>query len=128
MTIWDFFVWFFWFYIAVACIVIFIRIIVDLFQDKELNGWAKALWVIFLILAPFLAALIYLVARGQAMAQRSAARAQQASEASNEYIRSVAGSPSSAASEIEAGKKLLDSGAITPAEYEQLKAKSLASA
>ena len=128
MTIWDFFVWFFWFYIAVACIVIFIRIIVDLFQDKELNGWAKALWVIFLILAPFLAALIYLVARGQAMAQRNAARAQQAAVASNEYIRSVAGSPTSAASEIEAGKKLLDSGAITPAEYEKLKAKSLASA
>jgi hypothetical protein len=127
VTIWDFFVWFFWFYIAISCIWIFITIIVDVFRDSTLNGWAKALWVIFLVFLPFLAALVYLIARGRSMAERSAALSRQATAGTDQYIRSVAGTNSSA-SEIESGKRLLDSGAITPAEYETLKAKALASA
>ena len=127
VTIWDFFVWFFWFYIAISCIWIFITIIVDVFRDSTLNGWAKALWVIFLVFLPFLAALIYLIARGHSMAERSAAQARQAAAGTDQYIRSVAGT-NSAASEIESSKRLLDSGAITPAEYDTLKAKALASA
>jgi ABC-type multidrug transport system fused ATPase/permease subunit len=127
VTIWDFFVWFFWFYIAISCIWIFITIIVDVFRDSTLNGWAKALWVIFLVFLPFLAAIIYLIARGRSMAERSAALSRQAAAGNDQYIRSVAGT-NSAASEIESGKRLLDSGAITPAEYETLKAKALAAA
>lgn len=128
MSIWDFFVWFFWFYIAIACIWIFISIIVDVFRDHSLNGWAKALWVLFLVFLPFLAALIYLIARGKGMAERGAARQREATQYTDDYIRSVAGtsSASSPAAEIESAKRLLDAGAVTSAEYEQLKANAMA--
>lgn len=124
MSFWDFIVWSFWFYLVIVCISIFIRVIIDVFRDPELSGWAKALWILFLVVLPFLAAFIYLIARGGRMAQRSAAGAMEAQVASDQYIRSVASS-SSPAGEIEAAKKLLDSGAITPAEFEALKAKAL---
>jgi ABC-type multidrug transport system fused ATPase/permease subunit len=124
MSIWDFFVWFFWFYIAISCIWIFITIIIDVFRDSTLNGWAKALWVLFLVVVPFLAALIYLIARGRSMSQRRAAEYQQAQSDTNAYIRNVAGG--SAAAEIEKGKQLLDSGAISAAEYDALKSRALA--
>ena len=67
---WEFLLWVFWLYILFACIWIFITIIIDLFRDHTLNGWGKALWVIFLVIFPFLAALIYLIARGRGMTQR----------------------------------------------------------
>ncbi|GAA1938157.1 SHOCT domain-containing protein [Microbacterium aoyamense] len=124
-SFWDFLLWIFWFYILFACIWIFITIIIDLFRDHTLNGWAKAGWVIFLVIFPFLAALIYLIARGRGMAQRELERRGQAQSETNDYIRSVAGT-SSPAGEIESAKKLLDSGAITQAEYDTLKAKALA--
>ncbi|GAA1996178.1 SHOCT domain-containing protein [Microbacterium pumilum] len=124
-SFWDFLLWIFWFYILFACIWIFITIIFDLFRDHSLNGWGKALWVIFLIVVPFLAALIYLIARGKGMTERELERRGQAQSEANRYIRSVAGT-SSPASEIESAKKLLDSGAITQAEYDSLKAKALA--
>lgn len=128
MTFWDFIVWTFWFYLVIVCITIFIRVIIDIFRDPELNGWAKALWVLFLVVVPFLAAFIYLIARGGRMAQRAAAGQAEAQAANAEYIRSVSGGGGkSAASEIESGKRLLDSGAITPAEFETLKAKALGS-
>lgn len=126
MTFWDFLVWSFWFYLVVVCISIFIRVFIDLFRDPELNGWAKALWVLFLVVVPFLAAFIYLIARGGRMAQRATAGSMQAQAASADYVRTVAGGSSSAASEIESGKQLLDNGTITPAEFEALKAKALA--
>ncbi|KQM80941.1 hypothetical protein ASE68_18185 [Agromyces sp. Leaf222] len=127
VNLWDFFVWLFWFYVLIACIWIFITVIVDIFRDHTLNGWAKALWVVFLVFLPFLAAFIYLIARGRGMGERKLAEAQAARAQSDEYIRTVAGSSStaSAASEIESAKRLLDSGAITPAEFETLKAKAL---
>lgn len=125
MTFWDFIVWTFWFYLVVVCISIFIRVIIDVFRDPELNGWAKALWVLFLVVVPFLAAFIYLIARGGRMAQRSAAGAMEAQAAATDRIRTVAGS-SSPSAEIESAKRLLDSGAITPAEFETLKGKALA--
>ena len=127
MTIWDFLVWIFWFYIVIACIWIFITVIVDVFRDDTLNGWMKALWVLFLVAVPFLAALIYLIARGGSMAQRNAQRASDAEAANAYYIRNVAGS-SSAAAEIEKGKQLLDSGVISQAEFETLKSKTLQAA
>lgn len=124
-SFWDFILWVFWFYILFACIMIFIKIIVDLFRDQTLNGWGKALWIIFLVAVPFLAALIYVIARGQGMTTRELERRGQAQSEANNYIRSVAGT-SSPSSEIESAKKLLDSGAITQAEYDALKAKALA--
>ena len=127
-TFWDFLVWLFWFYIFVACIWIFISVFIDIFRDSSLNGWAKALWVIFLVFLPFLAAFVYLIARGSGMTQRNLERAQAANAQQADYIRTVAGSGQSASAEIESAKKLLDSGAITAAEYETLKAKALQSA
>jgi len=124
MSIWDFFVWFFWFYIFISCIVIFVRVIIDVFRAPDLGGWAKALWVLFLVFLPFLAAFIYLIARGQSMGQRAALASRGATAQTDEYIRSVA-HQNSAASEIESAKRLLDSGAITPAEFDTLKANAL---
>jgi hypothetical protein len=123
VNIWDFFVWMFWVYITIACIWIFITIIIDVFRDPGLNGWAKALWVLFLVFLPFLAAFIYLIARGRSMTERRIAESRQAQEATNSYIREVAGS--SPTGEIESAKRLLDSGAITQAEFDSLKAKAL---
>jgi ABC-type multidrug transport system fused ATPase/permease subunit len=128
MTFWDYLVWFFWFYIFVTCIFIFITVIIDVFRDPSLNGWEKALWIIFLVLVPYLAAIIYLIARGRSMAQRRMERAQAAQSDTNDYIRTVAASASTPASEIEKAKGLLDSGAISQAEYDSLKSKALAGA
>ncbi len=125
---WDFLVWLFWFYVIISCIWIFITVFIDIFRDPSLNGWAKALWVLFLVFFPFLAAFIYLIARGRSMTQRNMERAQAMSAEQADYIRSVAGSGQSASAEIDSAKRLLDSGAITQAEYEALKAKALQSA
>jgi hypothetical protein len=127
MSIWDFFVWFFWFYIAIACIWIFITVIIDVFRDPTLNGWAKALWTIFLVFLPFLAAFIYLIARGRSMAERTAAAARATRAETDDYIRTVAATQSPAA-QIDSAKRLLDSGAVTAEEYQVLKAKALQSA
>ena len=126
MSIWEFFVWFFWVYIFFACIAIFVRVIIDVFRSHDLTGWAKALWLLFLVFLPFLGAFIYLIVRGQSMGERSAERSRRSMGETDDYIRSVA-SQNSATSEIESAKRLLDSGAITPAEFETLKANALRS-
>ncbi|MGI9823746.1 SHOCT domain-containing protein [Agromyces sp. Marseille-Q5079] len=125
MNIWEFFVWLFWVYVLFACIWIFISVFIDIFRDHTLSGWGKALWVIFLVFLPFLAAFIYLIARGRGMGERNAAKIQQAQAESADYIRTVAAAPVSPTAEIEKAKGLLDSGAITQAEYDALKAKAL---
>ena len=121
MSIWDFFVWFFWFYVTVACLWIFISVFIDVFRDETLNGWAKALWVLFLVFLPFLAVLVYIIARGRSMS----ARAARSREMVPDTVDVPASGGTSAASEIESAKRLVDSGAITSAEYDQLKAKAL---
>ncbi|WP_022892577.1 SHOCT domain-containing protein [Agromyces subbeticus] len=126
MSIWDFFAWFFWFYIAVSCLMLYISVLFDVFRDDTLNGWGKAIWVLALIVLPFLGAIIYLIARGRSMSGRNAARARADSDESADYIRSVAAT-TSAPAEIESAKRLLDSGAITAEEFEVLKARALSS-
>lgn len=127
MGFFDFLLWMLWIYLVIVCIWIFIWIFIDIFRDHTLNGWAKALWVIFLVVLPFLGAIIYLIARGGSMAKRQARDAQAAAQANADYIRSVAGtSASSPASEIERAQGLLASGAITQDEFDALKAKALA--
>ncbi|MET1020216.1 MAG: SHOCT domain-containing protein [Microterricola sp.] len=126
MSFWDYLVWLFWVYITIACIWIFITVIVDVFRDHTLNGWMKALWVLFLVFVPFLGTFIYLIARGRQMSERRMDDYRQARYQNDEYIRDVAGSSSSPAAEIEKAKQLLDSGALSPAEFEALKAKALA--
>ena len=90
-----------------------------------MKGWAKAIWILFLIFVPILTALIYLIARGSGMAERSAQAARAEREATANYIRDVASPATAPADQIEKAAQLLASGAITEAEYAQLKAKAL---
>jgi UPF0716 family protein affecting phage T7 exclusion len=126
-SFWDWFWLLVWTFVFVMYLMVLFQIIADLFRDRELSGWWKALWVIFLIIFPFLAALIYLIARGRGMAERHAGEMRQAQAATDQYIKSVASQGASPADQIASAKSLLDSGAITQQEYEQLKAKALAS-
>jgi hypothetical protein len=126
-SFWDFFWLLVWTFFFVMYLMVLFQIIGDLFRDRELSGWWKALWVIFLIVFPFLAALIYLIARGRGMAERNMAAARTAQVATDQYIKSVATQGSNPADQIASAKSLLDSGAINQQEFEQLKAKALAS-
>ncbi|MCS5736339.1 SHOCT domain-containing protein [Herbiconiux daphne] len=118
-------VWFFfWSFAFIAYLFALFAIIGDLFRDHKLAGWAKAIWIIFLIFVPFLTALVYLIARGQGMAERQNKEVKQAQTAADDYIRTVAGS--SPSDEIAKAKGLLDAGTITQDEYNLLKAKALA--
>ena len=125
-SFWDFFWLLVWTFFFVMYLMVLFQIIADLFRDRDLSGGWKALWVIFLIIFPFLAALVYLIARGRGMAERHMAAARSAQAATDQYIKSVAtqGNP---AEQIASAKSLLDSGTITEQEFEQLKAKALAS-
>jgi len=73
-SVWDIFWFFFWVFVWVAYLFVLIYIVIDIFRDHSLNGWLKAVWLIFLIFVPFITALVYLIARGKGMAERSAAR------------------------------------------------------
>jgi hypothetical protein len=98
----------------------------DLFRRHDISGWGKAGWTVFVILLPFLGILIYLIAEGKGMGERRLQDAQQAQSQMDTYVRSVAGSGAGSAEEITKAKALLDSGAISQAEFDQLKAKALA--
>jgi len=115
----------FWVFVFVAYLMVVFSILADIFRDHSLNGWLKAVWIIFLIFVPFLTALVYLIARGGSMQKRSIAQAQELQAAQDAYIRQTAGS-SSATEDIAKAKSLLDSGAISQAEFDALKAKALA--
>ncbi|MFI6826509.1 MULTISPECIES: PLDc N-terminal domain-containing protein [unclassified Kribbella] len=125
MSFWDI-IWFIIVTFAfVAYLMVLFHIITDIFRDKSLAGWAKALWVICLVFFPLLTALVYLIARGKGMAERSAAAWGSAKAAQDDYIKSVAGS-SSPAEQINQAQQLLTAGTITQTEFDTLKAKALA--
>ncbi|MGV9716299.1 PLDc N-terminal domain-containing protein [Rhodococcus pyridinivorans] len=111
----------------VAYLIVLFQIIVDLFRDHSVSGWVKAMWVIGLVILPYLTALVYLIARGRGMALRAQQAQAEAKQATDEYIRTVAVGKSPA-QQIADAKALLDSGAITPTEYEHLKAQALGNA
>jgi hypothetical protein len=114
-----------WWFLFFAYLVILFQIIGDLFRDHALSGWWKALWIIFLIVVPFLTALIYIIARGKGMAERQLQAVQQAKSDTDSYIREVAAGKSPA-EHIADAKALLDAGTIDQNEFNQLKAKALA--
>jgi hypothetical protein len=120
-VLWSMIIFFVW----VAWIWMLILILSDVFRRRDLSGWGKAAWTLFLIVLPFLGALIYLIAESDGMAERRAQDVQGQKAQMDDYVRSVAGSGGPAA-EIDKAKQLLDSGAINQAEYEALKAKALA--
>jgi hypothetical protein len=113
------------FFLFVIWIWILITVFVDIFRRKDVGGGSKALWIIFVIVLPYLGVLIYLIANHDGMADRNIAAMQQKQQQTDAYIKSVAGSGT--ADEIEKAKGLLDSGAITQAEFDALKQKALAS-
>jgi ABC-type multidrug transport system fused ATPase/permease subunit len=118
-----------WFFFLFIWIVILIHILTDLFRDHTLSGGIKTLWVLFLVFLPFLAVLVYVISRGKGMAERSAARQQQAQDQFEGYVRSVATTGDatvSPADQIAQAKQLLDAGTIDQAEFDRLKAKALA--
>ena len=119
LALFEFFLFFAWF----MCLF---WVIGDIFRSKDLGGGGKTLWVIFVILIPWLGILMYLIIRGHGMQERQIEQAKEMQAAQAEYIKSVAG-PSSgdAAGQIANAKSLLDSGAITQAEFDQLKARAL---
>ena len=124
-NLWNIVWLFFWSFAFIAYLFALFAIIGDLFRDHKLSGWWKAVWIIFLIFLPFLTALVYLIARGNGMAERSQKEARQVQAATDQYIRQTAGA-ASPADEIAKAKALLDSGTITAQEYDLLKAKALA--
>jgi len=100
----------------------------DIFRSKDLGGGAKTLWVLFVILVPWLGILIYLLARGHGMHERQLEQAKDIQQAQTAYIQSVAGTSSgNAADQIASAKGLLDNGTINQAEFDQIKAKAIAS-
>lgn len=117
---WDIIWWFVWAFVFIAYLFALFSIITDLFRDRDLSGWWKAVWLIFLLVLPFLTALVYLIVRGRGMAERSAEAAVSARRAGDAYIREVAGA-GSPAQQIAQAKALLDEGAITLEEFAALK-------
>jgi Phospholipase_D-nuclease N-terminal/Short C-terminal domain len=116
-TIIIFFAWVIWIWTVIS-------VLGDVFRRHDLSGWGKAGWTFLVILVPFLGVLIYLISQGQGMAERSATRVKEAQTQYEEHIRDVAGS-GGPATEIANAKALLDSGAITQAEFDQIKQKAL---
>ena len=111
------------FFLFILWIFIVIRILMDIFR-REMSGWVKGAWLVFVILLPFLGVLVYVIAEGRSMGERDLAQAQEQQESFDTYVKSVTGS-SGAAGEISQAKELLDNGAITQEEFDKLKAKAL---
>ena len=97
----------------------------DLFRRHDISGWGKAGWTIFVIVLPFLGIFVYLIAEGGGMAERNVRQVQADKASMDAYVRSVAGS-TSPSDQIAQAKQLLDSGTITQAEFDQIKARALA--
>jgi len=127
MPLLDLFWTMLWFFLFIAWIWLLISIITDIFRSDDLSGWAKALWILFVIIVPWLGALIYLIARGGSMQERAMRDATERAKAQRQYIQEVAstGAPSSA-EELTKLAQLRDSGVITTDEFEAQKAKLLA--
>ena len=113
-----FFAFVIWIWLLITCFA-------DIFRRHDTSGWAKAAWIIFIIIAPYLGVLIYIIAEHQGMADRNAKDVQAQQAQADAYIKSVATS-ADPAEQIAKGKQLLDSGAITQAEFDDLKKKALA--
>jgi H+/Cl- antiporter ClcA len=120
----DFFWLLVWAFVFGCYLVVLFQIIVDLFRDQDLSGWWKAVWIVFLIIAPFLSVLIYVIARGRGMAERH--EAAKGPREVDTYVPPPIIHMSNPADQIASAQTLLDKGAITQAEFDQLKQKALA--
>ena len=114
-----FFLWILWFWLLFT-------VFADIFRRHDLSGWGKTGWLLFTILLPFLGVFVYLITQNDGMTQRNIERAQAQKAQFDTYVRDAAGSGGGAAAEIDRGKQLLDTGAITQAEFDAIKQKALA--
>ena len=117
-TMLVFFAWVIWFWLLIT-------VFSDLFSRRDISGWGKAGWIVLVVLLPYLGVFIYLIAQSSHMAERRAQQSQAAQSEFDDYVKNVAASGGPAA-EIDKAKQLLDSGAITQAEFDSIKAKALA--
>ena len=125
----GFFLSVFWLFIWILWFFLLFRVIIDIFRSDDLGGWGKAVWLIFVIILPFLGVFVYLIARGGKMGQRDMAQAAAQQAQFNDYVRNVAATSSaSTADELTKLSQLKDQGVITDAEFAAQKAKILASA
>ena len=125
MSFWDFLWLIVWSYFFVMYLVLMFHIVADLFRDPELGGVAKAVWLVGLIVMPFLIALVYLIVRGRDTAERQMDPGRPNRAQTDQYIQSLA-VRTDPATQISSAKGLLDDGTISPSEFERLKAKALA--
>jgi hypothetical protein len=117
-TMLIFFAFIAWFWMLFA-------VLGDIFRRHDISGWGKTLWIIFVIVLPFLGVFIYLIAEHDGMTERTIRQQQAAQEQTDQYVRTVA-AQADPAEQIAKSKELLDNGAITQAEFEQMKQKALA--
>jgi Short C-terminal domain/Phospholipase_D-nuclease N-terminal len=110
-----FFAWVAWIWIAIT-------VFIDIFRRDDIGGWHKAIWVVFIILVPFLGVLVYLIVQHDGMRERTLAKAKAQQAGFDQYVRETAGG---SASEIAKAKELLDAGTISQAEFDAIKAKAL---
>jgi hypothetical protein len=120
-VLWSVFIFFLW----ISWFMLLFHVVGDVFRRRDASGWKKTIWLLFLLFVPFLGAFAYLISNGDDMARRKAEAAVAAKGEMDEYVRSVASSGGPAA-EIERAKGLLDSGSISQAEFDAIKAKALA--
>ena len=116
---WSMIIFFFW----VIWIWIVITVLIDIFRRRDIGGWGKALWVVFVVVLPWLGVLVYLIVEHDGMRERSVRQAQEQKQAFDSYVRDAAGG---SADQIAKAKALRDDGTITEEEFQQLKAKALA--
>jgi len=115
-----------WFFLWFVWILALFKVIVDIFRSHDMGGFAKALWLIFVLLLPFLGVFIYLIARGGKMAERDISDAQKSEAAFADYVRTTAASSGGTANELAKMAELRDKGVLTEAEFAEQKAKLLA--
>jgi hypothetical protein len=124
----DAFLTMLWFFLFIIWIWLLIMVFIDIFRSHDLGGGAKALWVIFIILLPFLGVFVYLIARGGKMHERAAQEAAQQQKAFDQYVRQAAGTPgASSADQLSKLADLKSQGVLSEDEFEAQKAKILAS-
>jgi len=124
MSFWDI-IWFiFVAYVFFAYLMVLFSVIGDIFRNKETSGFTKALWILLLIVLPFITLIVYVIIHGTGMTERSSRQAEAVQAQQEAYVKNLAGT-NSPADQVTQAKKLLDSGAISQPEYDSLKAKAL---
>jgi Trk-type K+ transport system membrane component len=124
MSFWDI-IWFIFIaYVFFAYLMVLFSVIGDIFRNRETSGFTKALWILLLIVLPFITLIVYLITHGSGMAERSSRQSEAIQAQQEAYVKNLAGT-NSPADQVTQAKKLLDSGAISQPEYDSLKAKAL---